>query len=29
MSLVEEYGYSDIAAPLRERGGPPDPNRLI
>jgi hypothetical protein len=24
MSLVEKYGYSDIAAALRERGGLPD-----
>jgi hypothetical protein len=29
MSLVERYGYSDIAAALRERGGLPDPNRPI
>jgi len=25
MSLVEKYGYDDIAAALRERGGLPDP----
>ena len=24
MSLVDKCGYSDIAAALRERGGPPD-----
>jgi hypothetical protein len=27
MSLVEKYGYSDIAAALRERGGLPDPEQ--
>jgi hypothetical protein len=27
MSLVEEYGYSDIAAALPERGGLPDPEQ--
>ena len=27
MSLVEKYGYDDIAAALRERGGLPDPDR--
>jgi hypothetical protein len=27
MSLVEKYGYDDIAAALRERGGLPDPEQ--
>ena len=27
LSLVEKYGYSDIAAALRERGGLPDPEQ--
>ena len=27
MSRVEKYGYSDIAAALRERGGLPDPEQ--
>ena len=27
MSLVEKYGYSDIATALRERGGLPDPEQ--
>src|SRR5207249_1781121 len=27
MSLVEKYGYGDIAAALRERGGLPDPEQ--
>ena len=27
MSLVEKYGYNDIAAALRERGGLPDPEQ--
>src|SRR5437660_8067085 len=27
MSLVEKYGYSDIAVALRERGGLPDPEQ--
>ena len=27
MGLVEEYGYDDIAAALRERGGLPDPEQ--
>jgi hypothetical protein len=27
MSLVEKYGYEDIAAALRERGGLPDPEQ--
>jgi hypothetical protein len=27
MSLVEKYGYSDIAAALRDRGGLPDPEQ--
>jgi hypothetical protein len=27
MSFVEKYGYSDIAAALRERGGLPDPEQ--
>jgi hypothetical protein len=25
MTLVEKYGYDDIAAAFRERGGLPDP----
>jgi hypothetical protein len=29
MSLVEKYGYDDIAAALRERGGLPDPNKFF
>jgi len=29
MSLVEKYGYSDIAAALRERGGLPDPEQAF
>jgi hypothetical protein len=27
LSLVEKYGYDDIAAALRERGGLPDPEQ--
>ena len=27
MSLVEKYGYGDIVAALRERGGLPDPEQ--
>ena len=29
MSLVEKYGYDDIAAALRERGGLPDPEQAF
>jgi hypothetical protein len=29
MSRVEKYGYSNIAAALRERGGLPDPSKPI
>ena len=29
MSLVEKYGYGDMAAALRERGGLPDPEQAI
>src|SRR5580693_5966571 len=29
MSIVEKYGYDDIAAALRERGGLPDPEHAL